>query len=307
MFRAMRFALVLLSLPIAVHAAVLEPSQPGPLAVGVSTITVIDAGRGRRLVTEVWYPAETAGRDTPGHRGRVPLVLVAHGFCGSRLNYEYLTVHLASWGFLVAAPDFPGLNQTDCNNGGVSGGTAFVDQPKDLTFLREVFHQRTGPAAAFVGHVRGTRTGLVGHSYGGFDVLRAGMDDRRFTVVAGLAAFWGGLQPSDFAKLGHRPVMSLGGTADTLLPFDQWAAPLFAMLRPPAFLVRITGGTHDGFSDDAGSLPPDRHLRQQTVALHYVTALLERFLVGDRRYARFLTAKDAAQEGPDVALTAHLR
>src|SRR5437899_1410879 len=89
------------------------PDAAGRFAVGSTTVTVVDASRaGRTLVTEVWCPAEAAGRDTQLRRGRFPLVLLAHGFCGSRTNYEYLSSHLASWGFLVAAPGF-----TDVDSG----------------------------------------------------------------------------------------------------------------------------------------------------------------------------------------------
>ena len=51
------------------------PNAAGRFAVGSTTVTVLDASRaGRTLVTEVWYPAEAAGRDTQLRRGRFPLV-----------------------------------------------------------------------------------------------------------------------------------------------------------------------------------------------------------------------------------------
>jgi predicted dienelactone hydrolase len=91
----------------------------------------------------VWYPADVAGRDTPPRHSRWHLVLVAHGSCGFRTNYEYLTVPLASRGFLVAAPDFPGFNKTDCDDH-VPPGDIFRHPPADLVFLRTAFHDRSG-------------------------------------------------------------------------------------------------------------------------------------------------------------------
>src|SRR5438552_10210908 len=112
---------VLVALALPARAAGVDPSADGPYAVGVTTVTFMDASRERTLVTEVWYPARAAGRAAPARRGRYPLVLVAHGYCGFRTNYEYLTVPLARWGFLIAAPDFPGIDQADCAAGAPPG------------------------------------------------------------------------------------------------------------------------------------------------------------------------------------------
>jgi len=99
--------LALAALALPARGVGVDPSTDGPFTVGVTTLTFTDPARGRTLVTEVWYLAQAAGRDAPARRGRYPRVLVAHGYCGFRTNYEYLSVPLASWGFLVAAPDFP--------------------------------------------------------------------------------------------------------------------------------------------------------------------------------------------------------
>src|SRR5919198_1461513 len=155
--------LALAALALPARAAGVEPSADGRFPVGVTTLTFRDAARGRTLVTEVWYPAQAAGRDTAARRGTYPLVLVAHGHCGFRTNYEYLSVPLASWGFLVAAPDFPGINRADCD-AGAPPGDLLGDPPRDLEFLRGAFHDANGPARHLVPLVRGQRAGLVGHS-----------------------------------------------------------------------------------------------------------------------------------------------
>src|SRR5437773_1794585 len=60
-------ALVALALPV--RAAGVDPSADGPFAVGVTTLPFIDGSRSRTLVTEVWYPARSGGRDPPARRG----------------------------------------------------------------------------------------------------------------------------------------------------------------------------------------------------------------------------------------------
>src|SRR2546426_7524697 len=103
--RAVRVAFVLVVLATSAMAARVDTERMERLSVGVTTLTMVDPGRDRTFETEVWYPATIAGRNAPLRRGRFPLVLLAHGYCGFRTNYEYLATHLARWGFLVAAPD----------------------------------------------------------------------------------------------------------------------------------------------------------------------------------------------------------
>src|SRR5581483_815490 len=230
--------------------------------------------------------ARATGRDAPPRAGRFPLVLVAHGNCGFRTNYEYLTVPLAAEGFVVAAPDFPGFNKAVCDAGAGSIGDIAHDPEGDLAFLRAVLHERTGPAARFARHVRGRRAGLVGHSLGGYVVLRAVLADPAFSVVAALAplAVFG---REDFAHLSPRRTFLLAGaTGDRTLPYATVTAPLFALLPPRAYLLEIVGGSHSGFTDMDSTLAPAALAREQALVRRYVTALFSRWLAHRRRAAR---------------------
>ncbi len=298
-------ALAALAMPA--WAAEVDPSAGGRFTVGVTTLVFQDPSRGRTLVTEVWYPARVAGRDEPARRGHYPLVLVAHGFCGFRTNYEYLTRRLASWGFLVAAPDFPGINQADCN-AGAPPGDIVNEPPRDLEFLRSAFHDRSGPARALAPLVLGRRAGLVGHSLGGAAVVNASLADPNLTAVVALAGLVGSAQGRAFNGLRpYRAVLVAGGTADTILVFDKFGIPFFGALSAPAFLLTIVGGTHDGFTDMDSRLSAEQLARQEALTQRYATAFLSRYLARDRRFARFLTPADAAAEGTDVELTARVR
>jgi predicted dienelactone hydrolase len=288
------------------HAARLDPSGNGRFAVGVTTLTLVDASRSRTLVTEVWYPAISAGRGTILAAGHFPLVIVAHGNCGFRTNYEYLTIPLASWGFLVAAPDFPGFTKADCD-AHLPAGDVVNDPLRDYSFLAAAFHDPASGASAFVRHMRGRRTGLVAHSLATLSAPKAVIDDRNFPAVVLLAPV-NAFTAADFAGLrARRAFMAMGGTADTTLPYATQTVPLFAAFRPPAFLVEIVGGTHSGFTDMDGHLAPEALARQQALVRRYAVAHLRRYLAGDGRFARFLSARDAAAQGPDVELTARLR
>lgn len=292
--------LVLVALAARVYAAA-DPAHAGKLAVGVTTVSAVDHSReDRTLPTEIWYPARSAGRDAEPLPKSYPLILMAHGFCGSRLNYEYLTTHLASWGFVVAAPDFTGVTQAACAAGQVTA--AFDDLPQDLSFVCRSLHDTTGPLETWAQHVRGVPTGLVGHSLGGRAVVVAPTIDPSFTTIVALApavradddALVGGLDP--------RPAwMVMGGTSDALVSFTTWTEPFFQGLHAPAYLVRVTGGTHDGFSDSDSSLSPDALALQQTAVKRYATPLFFKYLAHKRKFARGLKAKDDGT----VALLVH--
>src|SRR5215470_16224477 len=99
-YRPMRRRLLVLLITLAVATNAMpapDPTRPGKLAVGVTTVDVVDASRANRMLpTELWYPAGSGGRDIAPLKRRWPLVVIAHGLCGSRLYYDYLATHLAS-------------------------------------------------------------------------------------------------------------------------------------------------------------------------------------------------------------------
>jgi predicted dienelactone hydrolase len=304
--RGTAVAVAILALALPVRAARLDPSAPGRFPVGVATLTVIDAARGRTLVTEVWYPATAAGRDATLRRGKFPLVLLAHGNCGFRTNYEFVSTALAAPGFLVAAPDFPGIDKAACDAGPETG--LLAEPPVDLAFLRTAFHDRAGVAARFVPSVRGARTGLVGHSLGGYAVLNAAVADRNFAAVVALAPVGTAALGRTIAALDPRlPVLVLAGSADTTLPPAAFQVPFFEALATPSFMVTIQDGTHSGFTDVDGHLAADALARQQRLTNRYAIAFLERYLVRSRRFARFLTTADATAQADGVTLDARLR
>ena len=63
----------------------------------------------RDLPTTVWMPADDLGEPAP-------LVVYAHGLTANALDGGYLAEWWASWGYVVAAPDFP-LSTTDAPGG----------------------------------------------------------------------------------------------------------------------------------------------------------------------------------------------
>jgi hypothetical protein len=78
-------------------------------------------------------------------------------------------------------------------------------------------------------------------------------------VNAGSAAPLGELLP-------RRTWMVMGATGDALVSFTGWTQPFFEALPAPAFLVRFTGGSHTGFSDENPETEPDPRQAQHDAA-----------------------------------------
>jgi dienelactone hydrolase len=269
-----------------------DPTRPGRFAVGATTSDTVDETRGSRAVTvEIWYPARRPGRDTePVHR-RHPLVLIAHGLCGSRLYYDYLATHLASHGFVVAAPDFTGVTRAACDAGQLV--LSIGDLPLDLSFVARELHDAAGPLGKWARHVRGTTTGLVGNSLGGIAVVEAARMDSAFTAIVGLApAVTAAAAPLLVGLTPRRAWMMMGATGDDLVSFTGWTQPFFEGLPAPAFLVRFTGGSHTGFSDENPETDPDPRQAQHDAATRFATPFLLRYLAHRKTFARRLRPTD---------------
>jgi hypothetical protein len=76
------------------------------------------------------------------------------------------------------------------------------------------------------------------------------------------------------------------------VPFTGWTEPFFALLPPPAFLVRFTGGSHTGFSDENPDTEPDPRQAQHDAAKRYATPFFIKYLAHGKHFARALRPRD---------------
>lgn len=180
--------------PYAVH---------GPYWVGTRDF-VIDDGAGIPLPVTVWYPAlnpeglpETITYAAPaklplaewglppdlafqvsGHAlldaepdpaaGPAPLIVFSHGFGTNRQSNAYLTEHLASYGFVVIAPDHEEIWTPDLVDIGPSTFERPVDTQRTIAFAETL-----AADGVLAGLIDMERIGTAGFSYGGDTALRA--------------------------------------------------------------------------------------------------------------------------------------
>jgi len=241
--------------------------QRGAHGVGVTTIELVDTSRPtepngdvpgsdeRKLPIEVWYPADPTAeqpeaRDAAlvGGGGPYPLIIVAHGLSANRRLYASYGQHLASHGYVVAAPDFPSSNLL------TPGGprlNAVLEQPEDVSFVIDqmlAFSEQSGHILEDA--VDPEEIGMTGHSLGALTTMLAiyGADrDDRIKAALPVSTV-GCFLPDGFSGETSVPVMAVVGTNDLITP-PVTADRGYAGANPPRYLVHIRGADHTRFAD----------------------------------------------------------
>lgn len=103
--------------------------------------------------------------------GKFPLIIVSHGYVGSKLLMTYLTENLASKGYVVVA-----INHTESTYSDRGGfQSTLLNRPKDILFvLNQVANLAKADSKSFLaGMADADNTALIGYSMGGYGVLNA--------------------------------------------------------------------------------------------------------------------------------------
>jgi dienelactone hydrolase len=254
-----------------------DPFEPGPFSVGVRTIEVPDSDRARVFPCELWYPVtrlprgESAGkravraeeRGAPATVGLHPLVIFSHFSGGGRRTATYLTTHLASHGYAVAAIDHsevvaPELRPNPDED--PAGRARRIDaiMASRVPDVRVVLSTLTGPhrpaAARGIG-LSPELIGVAGHSFGGWTALAAPEQEPRVRAVVALAP-GGSSRPVpgvlpltlSFGWEHAVPVLILTGDCDVPVPVDG-VQEIFARAPEPKRMFVLRRADHQHFAD----------------------------------------------------------
>ncbi len=262
----------------------------------------------RKLKLEVWYPATLAAgqkehtvytdvlgagpndparpntpfqfigraaRDAAPIAGRYPLVIVSHGYPGSRLQMSYLTENLASKGYVVVAIDHP--ESTRADKAGFAS-TLLNRRLDDLFVLDSVAAwAKPGSGNFLAGVADADNTALIGYSMGGYGALNtvgagvsaaaaayvpggklavnqqgsAGYESRRDARIKAVVAFapWGGAHKVWDAEglAGVRtPTLFVSGDQDDVAGYKDGVVRLFeGAVHAERYLLTYQGGRHN--------------------------------------------------------------
>jgi hypothetical protein len=255
----------------------------------------IDAdGEPRRLTVEVWYPAsppsgapqtdhydllammpaalrpvvdgmsspdisQQATRDAPldTRFAPYPLLLFSHGLAALRIQNYQLMTHLASHGYIVAAPDHTGNTVWDLLGRTGQFDTAgvfqsLVNRPADLSFVAD---QLGSPTGALPGAVDLQRVAALGHSFGATTSIAisardSDFYDARVSVAIAMAPATAVLDllGAGPAQSGA-PLMIMGGYRDATLSYTDEMLHGYEEAPPPKLLVSVPQAGHYSFAD----------------------------------------------------------
>jgi predicted dienelactone hydrolase len=245
-------------------------------------------GTPRQLVTEIWYPAvqSTRGQPTVSYdifavftpeqkasigvgtipllqtaavrdaqpartHGKFPLVIFSHGQAAIRWQSTYLTVLLASHGYIVASTDHEGGTLFDVVRGQLQNVAVGVEtRPVDVIYLLNRL-SRLKEDDPLSGLIDLEKIGVTGHSFGALTSLRVAAMDKRVKAIVPQAPVdanlaWIALpQP---VVLGI-PVHIQAAHDDKTLEWDTNIEPTLLVMKDPLWLLDLTKGGHFTFSD----------------------------------------------------------
>ncbi|MFQ5435973.1 MAG: alpha/beta hydrolase family protein, partial [Anaerolineae bacterium] len=121
-------------------------------------------------VVKIASSAGQASQDTPFDltQGPYPLVILSPGFAVGTASYGWLAEHLASYGFVVIAPEHH--ETLDPQN---ELWRAAITRPHDVLTVFDFVDEQVKPGGALAGLVDAENTAVIGHSYGGYTALTA--------------------------------------------------------------------------------------------------------------------------------------
>lgn len=269
----------------------------------------------RPLTLEIWYPArvpankpmlvtyeEVLGRSNDPKRplipytfmgrasrdaepdlsgGAYPLVIVSHGYPGSRLLLTYLTENLASKGYVVVA-----IDHTESTYRDLAGfpSTLLNRSLDDLFVLNEMARLSAKNSRSFLaGLLDANNTGLIGYSMGGYgalNVVGAGYSPLAMKAFAQINGGSTALEPRTAASPTYKS--TLDSRIKAVVAFAPWGmergfwdADGLAGLTLPTLFVAGNKDDVSGYEKGTkaiyeGAVNADRYLLTYVNARHNV-------------------------------------
>lgn len=271
------FRITLIVLVFVISNVVPLVAQP----IGHTTTTFVDPSRNnRQIATEIYYPATSAGDNTPIAPGAFPLIVYGHGFVMVWSAYENIWTDLVPGGYIVAFPKTEGGFSPSHANFGL-----------DMKFIISEM-QQNGAGASVPAASVGKTAAVMGHSMGGGCAFLAAENDTTITTMVSFAA--ANTNPSSIAAAQQVtiPTLLFSGVNDCVAPPAQQQDLIYdAVSAVYKTQVYISGGGHCYFAENnvacsfgestCSPSPTITREQQQTATSDFLKLWLERFLKDD--------------------------
>ncbi len=269
----------------------------------------------RPLTVEVWYPAEVSSgtevsvayEDLMGthgdslrplipftfkgravrdaapkiSKGVFPLIVVSHGYVGSRYLMTYLTENLASKGYVVVAIDHTDSTFKDAN----AFQSTLLNRAKDIRFVLNEMERlgKSDSKDGLSGIIDADNTAIVGYSMGGYGVLNvagAGYSDGMVQFFKGMTEGSTAIQAlaasnAEYQAQSDPRIKAVVAFAPWGMERGVWDAEGLKGLKTPTFFVAGSQDDISGYEKGIkaiyeGAINADRYLLTYIDARHNV-------------------------------------
>ena len=264
-----------------------EVWYPAKITADVKEAVVYDEVLGissdpKRPLIPFTYAGRAVRNATPQYSDKAyPLIVVSHGYVGSRLLLSYLTENLASKGYVVVAIDH--TESTFRDAGGFQ--STLLNRAKDILFVINQVAALGKPNSKNVlsGLVDADNTGLIGYSMGGYGALNAsgagysGKMDTFFTTMTGgsKALNVRTTNSPEFQATYDARIKAVVAFAPWGMQRGVWDADGLKGLKVPTFFIAGNQDDVSGYEDGIkaiykGAVNADRYLLTYANARHNI-------------------------------------
>lgn len=210
-----------------------------------------------------------------------PLVIVSHGYTGSRLLFTYLTENLASKGYVVVSIDHTESTFLDAKG----FPSTLLNRAKDDLFVLDQIDElgKSGSGSFLSEIVDAQNTALIGYSMGGYGALNAAGAGYSQVAATLFTNFSGGSKSLDVRTSNHPDfIASYDDRIKAVVAFAPWGmergvwdAEGLKDLKVPAFFVAGSQDDISGYEKGTkaiydGAINSDRYLLTYQNARHNV-------------------------------------
>jgi predicted dienelactone hydrolase len=253
----------------------------GPHQVGTVSFALAD---GRRVVA--WYPADSSAKGTPKENfdiasllspayqakipaklrpqytinahpgakaatdGPFPVVLFSHGYAGFPEQSADLTTHLASWGFVVVAPDHVERSLSGLLGTAGQGVPKLADPVVLSQSLDAAIAQAKDASSPLHDLLNVDKVAVIGHSAGAGAAYKEASAEPRIKAFISYSVGLGGApgKASTPPPVPTVPGMVMLGTGDGVIPPDA-SRKVYDGMKAPKYKVEIADAGHLVFAD----------------------------------------------------------
>jgi predicted dienelactone hydrolase len=210
---------------------VVEPDSERPLPLTVWYPAVSDTPEGSYTYMEEMPPVTVTGQAISDaapdvDNGPYPLVLFSHAAGSFRYQSVYFTEHLASYGFVVMAPDHTGDTMVNTEDEGVYV-RSHVTRPVDITRVIDFADTATKAGGVLENVIDIDRVAVTGHSSGAWTAFLAAGAQRDYRALNA----WCAENQDDYWTCGN--LLGQEGTIAELLGLDTVPEGLWPAVGDP--------------------------------------------------------------------------